>query len=87
VDTLDEVCVLWLGVGELVQLLHYVGDSATEALIYATLRTFDVRTVGSLVTLTLEDNLATVLVSINDLTPSTDCIGVLLGSVNLNLYG
>ena len=66
----------------------YVGNRALESFVNLAFRSFDVGHLAlTLETFAFQDNLATIGISIGDVPPDADCIGVLLRGVNLDLNG
>lgn len=87
-NTLEEVCVSLFGVGQLVDDLLYVWNGAFESLVYLSVWAFDVRHLTlAFISFTFEDDLASIGIGVGNATPNTHCVGVLLWSIYLYLYG
>ena len=85
---LQEVGVLRFGIGHLGDLLHDVRDRALETAVDLAARALDVGHLAErLVALALEDDLAAVLIRVDDLAPDAHGVVMLLGGVDLDLHG
>ena len=77
-DTIQKIGILRQWIGEFGQFAFPVGNIATEIRVEFPLGAFDVSGVRVTVVLSVQDDLASVVVRIFDLAPSTYCIRMLL---------
>ena len=86
VYTVDEVCILRLRIRKLIDEVLNMRNCALEALVNLSERTLDIRYLAlALEALALKNDLAAVSICVSDASPDTDCIRVLLRSVDLDV--